>query len=385
MKGDAPRTQAGEVEDVRDEIELEARVALDGAQHLLLIGAERPALALGQHLDVADDDVQRRAELVRDGREELRLQVVRALELEHLLLEGAAVLLERGAAAGEALRHRIEGACEPAQLVPRPDIHLGSEVTARDRVSCRRQGLEGTGDGAREEQGGPDREEREKRREDARRRHRAMSELAERGGRETDRDRAERRALRLELRIAGEDRHAELPHVGPDRDRPGRTDLRRRRDGPRRRAADRDEHEALAIEHPAVDDSALRASLLGELPQAVDVAGEDADRRLLREVLPDRPTPLGQIPADVLEVALREDPALRDADDHDQHRGREAEAAGEAERTRLETPAGAQPWQGSAPEHQPEKHEQSPCRLHRRDPARERREREPKPRLAAER
>src|SRR5439155_1047645 len=83
-------------------------------------------------------------------------------------------------------------------------------------------------------------------------------------------------------------------------------------------AADRDEHEALAIEHPAVDDSALRASLLGEVPQTVDVAGEDADRRLLREVLPDRPTPLGQIPADVLEVALREDPALRDADDHDQ-------------------------------------------------------------------
>src|SRR5262249_21847786 len=112
--------------------------------------------------------------------------------------------------------------------------------------------------------------------------------------------------------------------------------------------------QALAIEHAHVDDAALRARLLGELAETVDVPGEDADGGLLREILSDGPTAVVQVAADVLQVALREDPALRDADDHDQHRRREAKAAGKAERARLETPAGAQPWQGSAPEHQRE-------------------------------
>src|SRR5262249_38641764 len=131
-------------------------------------------------------------------------------------------------------------------------------------------------------------------------------------------------------------------------------------------------------------DTALCARLLGELPETVDVPGEDADDRLLREILPDGPTAIVQVAADVLEVALRENPALCDADDDDQHRGREAEAAGEAERARLEAPAEAQPWQRSAPEHR-RRIEQSPCRVRRREATREHATAGSKPRLAARR
>ena len=82
---------------------------------------------------------------MRHGRQELGLEPVRGLKLLDLLLQ-------RGAAARDALDHRIEGAREGADLVRAPHRDPGGEVAACDRVGRVCKGLQRLRDGTGQEQ-----------------------------------------------------------------------------------------------------------------------------------------------------------------------------------------------------------------------------------------
>ena len=81
LAGDDPR----DVEDVVHQLRLDARVAFDGLQRppQLLLALQR---AGAEHAGPAEDGVERRPQLVRDGGEELVLRAVRLLELRARLL-----------------------------------------------------------------------------------------------------------------------------------------------------------------------------------------------------------------------------------------------------------------------------------------------------------
>src|SRR5207247_4489649 len=108
------------VEHIGDQVELQSRVVLDGGDHLRLFLVEASACRVGQYLHVADDDVERCAQLVRDGGEELGLEPVRPLQLPDLLLP-------RSATAREALDHRVDRAGMTADPVARSTLGRGAE------------------------------------------------------------------------------------------------------------------------------------------------------------------------------------------------------------------------------------------------------------------
>jgi hypothetical protein len=83
----APGLDLGEVEDVVDEREQVAPGLVDVLQILGLLLVDLAEHALRQHLREADDRVERRPQLVRHVGEELRLVLVRHLELRALFLD----------------------------------------------------------------------------------------------------------------------------------------------------------------------------------------------------------------------------------------------------------------------------------------------------------
>ena len=98
-RGRACRPRPGEEEQVADEVEEPVRVALDDAQEPALLVGQVAGLAVEQELGVAPDRRQRRAQLVRDERDELVLQPV---ELAQALVLGREVAL-RGLGEGARL------------------------------------------------------------------------------------------------------------------------------------------------------------------------------------------------------------------------------------------------------------------------------------------
>jgi hypothetical protein len=72
------------------EIEQIDGIATDARRGVLLLRRERPADLVRQHVRIAGDHVQRRAQLVRHSRNELRLETARAAEIgdEARVLEG---------------------------------------------------------------------------------------------------------------------------------------------------------------------------------------------------------------------------------------------------------------------------------------------------------
>ena len=77
----------GQVEDVVDELQEMPGAGEDVAEELLVLGGDRPHLAVVHELGEADDAVQRRAELVRHVRQELALEPVGLLQPLVLLLQ----------------------------------------------------------------------------------------------------------------------------------------------------------------------------------------------------------------------------------------------------------------------------------------------------------
>ena len=76
------RLDAGDVEDVVDDGQQVVRVAVHALEVAPLVRRELARHALEQHARVAEDRVERRAELVRHVRQELRLGRRRLLDLE---------------------------------------------------------------------------------------------------------------------------------------------------------------------------------------------------------------------------------------------------------------------------------------------------------------
>ena len=76
----------GEIEHVVDQAEQVLAVALHALQHALRLVRQIAVEAVGHHLGVAEDGVERRAQLVAHVGEELRLVLARHLELATLFL-----------------------------------------------------------------------------------------------------------------------------------------------------------------------------------------------------------------------------------------------------------------------------------------------------------
>ena len=70
--------------------------------------------------------------------------------------------------------------------------------------------------------------------------------------------------------------------------------------------------------------------MAGQLAETVEVPAEDRGADLARELLARVATGLDQLPADVVEAALRQDPALDDAHEDDERGGGEPEAGPKA-------------------------------------------------------
>ena len=87
----------------------------------------------------------------------------------------------------------------------------------------------------------------------------------------------------------------------------------------------------MAINETRVGHARSRARLLGELVQGIDVSCKHARAGLARQGLADRLPAVGQVAADIGEMAPGQDPTLRDAHDRDEHRGREPESRAKAE------------------------------------------------------
>ena len=84
---DACPLELRHVEQARDQLEQLLALVADGLDELLCSSFRSPAMPLGQHLRVADDRRERRAQLVAHGGEEVRLEPVELLELVVGLLE----------------------------------------------------------------------------------------------------------------------------------------------------------------------------------------------------------------------------------------------------------------------------------------------------------
>src|SRR5439155_17571789 len=84
------------------------------------------------------------------------------------------------------------------------------------------------------------------------------------------------------------------------------------------------------VEAPGVDDAARRPRLVPQTLHAVDVALCESVRRLPCDLLRERAPAVGEIAADVVEVVPREQPALRNADDHHENRRRDGEPRSES-------------------------------------------------------
>ena len=96
-----------EVEDVVDELEKMMRRTQDALEWLRLLGALQVARILEQHLGQADDGIQRRTQLVRHVRQELRFQLARfrqLLALRLALLEQPRILDGQHRLRGERLQ-----------------------------------------------------------------------------------------------------------------------------------------------------------------------------------------------------------------------------------------------------------------------------------------
>jgi len=76
--GELPLFDAGQVEQVVDESELIARRAQDALERVTLLAPDRSERLLVEELRVAGDDVERRAKIVRDARQEVVLGAVGA-------------------------------------------------------------------------------------------------------------------------------------------------------------------------------------------------------------------------------------------------------------------------------------------------------------------
>ena len=90
------RFDAGDVENLVDDRQQVAAVRLDASQLPLDRLLDRSGDALQQHRRVAEHRVERRAELVRHVREELRLQRRRLLELDRLAAQQLVLLRDVG-------------------------------------------------------------------------------------------------------------------------------------------------------------------------------------------------------------------------------------------------------------------------------------------------
>ncbi|ABS26438.1 hypothetical protein Anae109_2236 [Anaeromyxobacter sp. Fw109-5] len=119
-----PRLHLGEVEDLVDEPEQLVARGVHRARELDLLRGQVPLPVLGEHLRQDEQAVERRAELVRHVREELRLVLGDELELLRLLLQAAAreldlavLLLEQLGLLVQLARLRLELGVGPLQLL----------------------------------------------------------------------------------------------------------------------------------------------------------------------------------------------------------------------------------------------------------------------------
>ena len=108
----APRLEAGDVEQMGGETRQRLALRLDGGEHLGLLGGQRSVDPVLHELKIAEDDVDRRLQLVRRDRDELGLQLV---EL------------------GQLLAHRAKAHGQPSELVDA----LGGEIERRLQLSLR--------------------------------------------------------------------------------------------------------------------------------------------------------------------------------------------------------------------------------------------------------
>ncbi len=75
---------------------------MNGLHEVELLGGELPGEPLAEHLAVADDRGERRAELVADGREEIALEPIELLQAIERLLEPRRLLFELAIALAHA-------------------------------------------------------------------------------------------------------------------------------------------------------------------------------------------------------------------------------------------------------------------------------------------
>ena len=76
LHGHGAALELGEIEKAHDELEQLLSLVVDGLREFLLIAHQGARDALHQHLAVADDGGERRAQLVRNDAEEVRLQAI---------------------------------------------------------------------------------------------------------------------------------------------------------------------------------------------------------------------------------------------------------------------------------------------------------------------
>ena len=88
----------------------------------------------------------------------------------------------------------------------------------------------------------------------------------------------------------------------------------------------------MPVEEAGVAHTAARPGLVGQVAETVDAAGEDRGADLARELHARVAAGLDQMLAEVVEAALRQYPALDDADEDDERGGGEPEAGSKAER-----------------------------------------------------
>ena len=125
-----PGLDAGDVEDLVDDRQQVAAVRVDARRAAACAGgSHRPGDALQQHVRVAEDRVERRPELVRHVREELRLQRRGLLELD---APGAAA-----ARSAARARRSPPGPCARARPTPASAARTAAPSRSPRVRSCR--------------------------------------------------------------------------------------------------------------------------------------------------------------------------------------------------------------------------------------------------------
>jgi hypothetical protein len=132
----------GQVEDVVDQLEQVLAGAVRLRERLVLLRRERAVDALAHERRVAEDHVDRRAQLVAHVGEELALEPRRLLQLEALPLQLAVALLELERRAADAV---LELVVELLQLAREPLVLLRlrqvvDHADDRDGLAARRSG-----------------------------------------------------------------------------------------------------------------------------------------------------------------------------------------------------------------------------------------------------